>query len=116
MSGELTLIFTLSCRRPNPPPILSNSPQCHPFLQAPEVLVSGELTPAADVWSWAVLLWELHTGRFAWGGCTAADIRRRVAVRREALPVPPEAPAWLQVCPAAPAAVSVSRLVVALSL
>lgn len=81
-----------------------NSPQSHPFLQAPEVLVSGELTPAADVWSWAVLLWELHTGRFAWEGCTAADIRRRVAVRREALPMPPEAPAWLQVRRAAPAA------------
>lgn len=44
---------------------------------APEFFVGGELTPASDVYSLSAVLYEMLTGRLAFGGKTVDDVRRQ---------------------------------------
>ncbi|KAK2079670.1 hypothetical protein QBZ16_002065 [Prototheca wickerhamii] len=54
---------------------------------APEILQGDEATPAADIYSLGVLLWEMCAGRQAWEALDAADIAHTVVEERRALPL-----------------------------
>ena len=41
----------------------------------PELLESGTLTKAADVYAFGVILWEIYSGRRAWAGSSMAQVR-----------------------------------------
>ncbi|KAG2499269.1 hypothetical protein HYH03_002847 [Edaphochlamys debaryana] len=48
---------------------------------APEVLMRGEMRPAADVYAFGVLLWELCSGRRAYAGMSPGEVVQAVALR-----------------------------------
>eukprot|EP00775_Hariotina_reticulata_P014620 gene14620-14756_t len=64
----------------------------------PEVLRDGgaAFTPAADVYAWGVLLWEMLTGSRAWAGLAAPAVVCQVAVLGRGLAIPPKLPPLLQ--------------------
>lgn len=64
---------------------------------SPEVLLGGgaAFTPAADVYSWGVLLWEMLTGSRAYAGMAAPAVVCQVAVLKRGLAIPKKLPAAL---------------------
>ena len=44
-----------------------------------EVLKDGRLTPAADVYSFAMMMWELFSSQPLFEGCTMAQVRGTAA-------------------------------------
>ncbi|WIA42087.1 hypothetical protein OEZ86_009363 [Tetradesmus obliquus] len=64
---------------------------------SPEVLLGGgaAFTPAADVYSWGVLLWEMLTGSRAYAGMAAPAVVCQVAVLKRGLAIPKNLPAAL---------------------
>ncbi len=64
---------------------------------APEVLLAGAATctPAADVYAFGVLLWEMLSGQAAWAGLRAAQVVFQVVVLKQGLPSPSGLPAAL---------------------
>ena len=59
---------------------------------APEILMDGLLTQAADVYSFGVILWELWAGKRAWGELSIAQILFAVGCKGEAVKIPKAAP------------------------
>ncbi|KAK9827953.1 hypothetical protein WJX81_000153 [Elliptochloris bilobata] len=59
----------------------------------PELLESGVLSRACDVWSFGILLWEMVAGCRAWASMTHAQVIHAVIVERTALVWPSAAPA-----------------------
>ena len=57
------------------------------------MLSEGELTPAADVYSVGVCLWEMYTGTRAWCGQHPAQVILAITTGRGALPLPQGTPA-----------------------
>ncbi|WIA28307.1 hypothetical protein OEZ86_010858 [Tetradesmus obliquus] len=57
---------------------------------APEVLTTGRMSPAADVYSFGIMMWELFTGSSAFKGHFGNVVQRVVAGERP--PLPEEAP------------------------
>jgi serine/threonine protein kinase/GAF domain-containing protein len=63
--------------------------------QAPEVLMKGELSFAADVYSFGVLLWQGWTGARPWQALSHAQVVRMVAIEGAQLRWPDDAPQGL---------------------
>ncbi|WIA39546.1 hypothetical protein OEZ86_005635 [Tetradesmus obliquus] len=61
--------------------------------QAPEVLCSGHLSPAADIYAFGIMLWELLTGEHPFGGMLEGDLVVGVCDRKLRPVFPPGAPA-----------------------
>lgn len=92
-----------SCSPKNDDPIDEASLWNSRFLQPgsvahlpPEVLLGGELTPAADVYSFGVLLWEMWEGRQAWRGMGPVHILHAVGIEGCRLPALTKAPAHFE--------------------
>ena len=45
-----------------------------PAWMAPELFDNGEITPKADVYSFAVILWEMVTGTLPYVGCSVFQV------------------------------------------
>eukprot|EP00775_Hariotina_reticulata_P005331 gene5331-5567_t len=60
--------------------------------QAPEVLERGHQSPAADVYSFGIMMWELFTGSSAFRNLHYGAVVQRVVVAGERPPLPAEAP------------------------
>jgi len=73
-----------------------------PCTMAPEVMEGDPYTPAADAFSFGVLLWELHTRREPWAGMRPVQIMYAVGVEGERLPllppIPPRVAALCRAC------------------
>lgn len=79
-----------------------------PHYQAPEVLMEGRLSIAADVYSFGCLVWEIMEGSVPFGGMSLAQVLYRVALQHErpvmdAAQWPPGLAALVQECWAADA-------------
>jgi serine/threonine protein kinase len=71
---------------------------------APELLLEGRMTRAADVWSFAVVLWELVAGERPYRGLTHGQVLHQIAQGRALEPpacAPPAFAAFLRRCLAA---------------
>lgn len=55
---------------------------------APEVMIEAEIGPAADVYSFGVLLWEMLTSSRAWAGLRHAHIIYMVGIQQRTLAIP----------------------------
>ncbi|GFO30864.1 protein kinase [Plakobranchus ocellatus] len=75
---------------------LSKSRLMHsiPSWMAPELLVAGEITTKADVYSFGILLWEMYTREMPYAGSTVFQILEQVR-RNKRPPVPQDCPAGL---------------------
>ncbi|KAL6755122.1 kinase-like domain-containing protein [Haematococcus lacustris] len=62
---------------------------------APECFHNNTVTPKADVYSWAIIMWEMLTGQLPWLGCNNAAIIGAVAFKGER----PDLPDSPQRCP-----------------
>lgn len=47
---------------------------------APEYMITGKLSKAADVYAFGIVLWEICAGKRPWGGFTHGDIIHRCAL------------------------------------
>ena len=59
---------------------------------APEVLSRGELSPAADVYGFGAILWQMYTGLRPWRGLSHAQVVEAVGREGKVLLWPDEAP------------------------
>jgi serine/threonine protein kinase len=59
---------------------------------APELLMEGRMTPASDVFSYGVMLFELWMGQRAWSGSSVGHVIFNVTVKNTRLPLPETAP------------------------
>ena len=59
---------------------------------APELLVKGILSPKYDIFAFAVVLWELWTGKFPFEGLESQVIAWKVCHENERLPIPEDCP------------------------
>ena len=59
---------------------------------APEVLSSGMVSKAADVYAFGVLMWEMYMGQRAWEGSTPPQVMLAVCLKKEMLEFPDNAP------------------------
>ena len=59
---------------------------------APELLMDGLMSQAADVYSFGTILWELWTGKRAWSSSSLAQIIFQLTVKRNGLKMPLDAP------------------------
>ena len=64
----------------------------------PELLLEGRLSKSADVYAFGVVLFELYTADRPWSGLRHAEVLHRVAVKKEQLQLPTNAPQAFQVC------------------
>lgn len=62
----------------------------------PELIIDGQLTTAADIFSFGVVVWEMLSGRRAWSGMNALQIVNAVTVQRRALELDSSWPMALQ--------------------
>lgn len=68
-----------------------------PAYMAPEMFEgSSEISEKCDVYSFAVILWEMVSGEVPWDGATPMQVIFAVGVQRQRLPLPPSCPAALQ--------------------
>ena len=63
---------------------------------APELLDANTFTEKSDVYSYAVVLWEIHDRGIPWRGLDMMQIMRKVVDKRERPPVPAGMPAELR--------------------
>lgn len=77
-------------------PTTTTHPPTHRRCRPPELITDGILTPAADVYAFGVLAWEVYLGRRAWDGLKPAEVLRKVA-NRTRLSFPPSTPHRLKV-------------------
>ena len=56
------------------------------------MLSRGELSPAADVYGFGVILWQMYTGLRPWRGLSHARVVEAVGREGKVLPWPDEAP------------------------
>ncbi|KAF6251427.1 kinase-like domain-containing protein [Scenedesmus sp. NREL 46B-D3] len=59
---------------------------------APEVLRSGHLSPAADVYSFAIMMWEVFCNRQAYQGLHYGAVVERVVIQKQRPPIPDDMP------------------------
>eukprot|EP00007_Cunea_sp_BSH-02190019_P008174 CAMPEP_0174234532 /NCGR_PEP_ID=MMETSP0417-20130205/4254_1 /TAXON_ID=242541 /ORGANISM="Mayorella sp, Strain BSH-02190019" /LENGTH=1748 /DNA_ID=CAMNT_0015312907 /DNA_START=288 /DNA_END=5534 /DNA_ORIENTATION=- len=74
------LCYVLSRVRSNTPPSLQTTIVSQ-WYSAPEVQNGGEPTRASDIYSLAVVLWELWYGRLAYRGVRSVDLRDHVCTQ-----------------------------------
>lgn len=68
-----------------------------PAYMAPEMFEgSSEISEKCDVYSFAVILWEMITGEVPWDGATPMQVIFAVGVQRQRLPLPPSCPEAMQ--------------------
>ncbi|KIZ00671.1 hypothetical protein MNEG_7293 [Monoraphidium neglectum] len=58
----------------------------------PEVLRLGKISPAADVYAFGILMWELFTGSLAFGSMHYGEVFERVVLHDARPPLPPGMP------------------------
>ncbi len=63
----------------------------------PELLLDGNLSKSADVYAYGVLLFELFTAERPWNGLRHAEVLHKVAVKKERLQLPEDAPQLFKV-------------------
>ena len=63
----------------------------------PELLLDGRLSKSADVYAYGVLLFELFTADRPWSGLRHAEVLHKVAVNKERLQLPDDAPELFKV-------------------
>lgn len=63
----------------------------------PELLLDGKLSKSADVYAYGVLLYELFTAERPWSGLRHAEVLQKVAVKKERLHLPEDAPQLFKV-------------------
>ncbi|KAK9808830.1 hypothetical protein WJX72_004554 [[Myrmecia] bisecta] len=61
----------------------------------PELLTTGQLSKATDVYAFGVLLWEMYTGQRPWGGLLQMQIIFHVTIQNKKLEFPADAPPFL---------------------
>ncbi|WIA13591.1 hypothetical protein OEZ85_007157 [Tetradesmus obliquus] len=59
---------------------------------APEVLRSGHISPAADVYSFAIMMWEVFTSRQAYQGLHYGAVVERVVIQKQRPTIPDDMP------------------------
>uniref|UniRef100_A0A383WP55 Protein kinase domain-containing protein n=1 Tax=Tetradesmus obliquus TaxID=3088 RepID=A0A383WP55_TETOB len=59
---------------------------------APEVLRSGHISPAADVYSFAIMMWEVFTSRQAYQGLHYGTVVERVVIQKQRPTIPDDMP------------------------
>ncbi|GAB4821579.1 hypothetical protein N2152v2_008625 [Parachlorella kessleri] len=62
----------------------------------PELLIHGTLSPAVDVYSFGVILWEMWALCHAWQGRTALQVMHAVCIKKQVLEPREDAPPRLQ--------------------
>lgn len=67
-----------------------------PAYMASELFSGSHVSEKVDVFSFAVLLWEALTGQIPWDGLQVMQVIYRVAIQRQRLQIPEDAPPWLQ--------------------
>ncbi len=60
--------------------------------QAPEMLINGTLSPAADVWAFGMVLYQLFTGRPPFSEYSDAQMIYIIATRKHLPPIPAHCP------------------------
>jgi len=63
-----------------------------PAYQAPEMLRDEPISEKVDLYGFAVMLWEMYTGKLPWSDKNYHQMIHTVAVRNERPPIPPEMP------------------------
>ena len=63
---------------------------------APELLEDNTFTEKSDVYSYAIVLWEIWSRQVPWRGLQPVQVTRKVVDKRERPPVPPAMPAELR--------------------
>lgn len=63
-----------------------------PAYQAPEMLRDEPITEKVDVYSFAVLVWEIYTGKLPWSDKSCAQMVHTVAITHSRPPIPAECP------------------------
>jgi len=63
-----------------------------PAYQAPEMLRDEPITEKVDVYSFAVLMWEIYTGKLPWSDKSCAQMVHTVAITHSRPPIPAECP------------------------
>ena len=64
----------------------------------PELLLDGKLSKSADEYAYGVLVYELFTAERPWSGLRHAEVLHKVAVNKERLLLPNDAPELFKVC------------------
>ena len=81
------------CTRPPPPP---HTHTCPPHPPTPQVLISGIISKAADVFSFGVLMWQMYTSTKPWAGMNHGQIIYNVGMKNLLLVFPPETPTQIE--------------------
>lgn len=63
-----------------------------PAYQAPEMLRDEPITEKVDVYSFAVLIWEIYTGKLPWSDKSCAQMVHTVAITHSRPPIPADCP------------------------
>jgi len=63
---------------------------------APEAIIRGHASRAADVYSFGILAWEAVTGVKPWAGLSVGRVVHEVTIAAHRPPFPPGVPRWIQ--------------------
>ncbi|KAJ9511233.1 hypothetical protein QJQ45_017179 [Haematococcus lacustris] len=66
-------------QHPLPPTQAARGPAPHPLRYSAPEAVRGQLQPASDVWSWAVVVWHMASGQLPFDGLTEEEVTQGVA-------------------------------------
>ncbi|KAJ9511380.1 hypothetical protein QJQ45_029803 [Haematococcus lacustris] len=66
-------------QHPLPPTQAARGPAPHPLRYSAPEAVTGQLQPASDVWSWAVVVWHMASGQPPFDGLTEDEVTQGVA-------------------------------------